>query len=79
MNYFNQIEKEKLNPIYIYIYRDGRDVDLSFKKTIIGPKHSYFTAKKWLNDQIICEKIKTNVNAFNRLKNVFLSNKRIDF
>ena len=61
MNYFDQIEREKLFPIYIYIYRDGRDVDISFKKTIIGPKHSYLIAKKWENDQELCEKIKNNV------------------
>ena len=61
MNYFDQIEREKLSPIYIYIYRDGRDVDISFKKAIIGPKHSYFIAKKWEKDQIVCEKIKNNV------------------
>ncbi len=61
MNYFDQIEREKLSPIYIYIYRDGRDVDISFKKTIIGPKHSYFIAKKWVKDQILCEKIKKNI------------------
>jgi len=64
MNYFDQIEKEKLHPTYIYIYRDGRDVDLSFKKTIIGPKHSYFIAKKWLNEQILCKKIKNKVSDF---------------
>lgn len=63
MNYFDQIEREMLFPVYIYIYRDGRDVDISFKKAIVGPKHSYFIAKKWEKDQIVCEKIKKNVSS----------------
>ena len=63
MNYFDQIEREMLFPVYIYIYRDGRDVDISFKKAIVGPKHSYFIAKKWEEDQIVCEKIKKNVSS----------------
>ena len=63
MNYFDQIEREMLFPVYIYIYRDGRDVDISFKKAIVGPKHSYFIAKKWEDDQIVCEKIKKNVSS----------------
>ena len=63
MNYFDQIEREKLSPVYIYIYRDGRDVDISFKKTIVGPKHSYLIAKKWEEDQTLCDKIKKNVSS----------------
>ena len=61
MNYYKILEKEALDPIYVYLYRDGRDVALSFKKTIIGPKHSYFIAKKWKEDQVLCNKIKTEI------------------
>lgn len=34
-------------PKYIYLYRDPRDVVLSFKKAVIGDKHPYFIAKQW--------------------------------
>lgn len=49
--YINEIEEAGLNPVYIYIYRDGRDVALSFKKAIVGPKHIYHLAKKWSTEQ----------------------------
>ncbi len=61
MNYYKMLEKEALDPIYVYLYRDGRDVALSFKKTIVGPKHSYFIAKKWKEEQILCDKIKNEI------------------
>ena len=49
--YVHEIESMKLNPFYIYLYRDGRDVALSFKKAFVGPKHVYFIAKKWKEEQ----------------------------
>lgn len=49
--YVKEIEDAGLRPLYIYIYRDGRDVALSFKKAIVGPKHIYHLAKKWLKEQ----------------------------
>ena len=60
-NYYYKLEKEGLNPIYVYLYRDGRDVALSFKNTIIGPKHTYFIADQWLKDQIMCDRIKKQI------------------
>lgn len=45
---FNQ---KGFNPKLIYLYRDGRDVALSFKNAIVGPKHIYNLAKKWSNEQ----------------------------
>lgn len=36
---------------YIYLYRDGRDVALSFKKAIVGEKHTYMIARQWHYDQ----------------------------
>ncbi len=51
--YVDQIETSGLQPIYIYIYRDGRDVALSFKKAVVGPKHIYCLAKKWRNEQAL--------------------------
>ena len=73
MNYYKMLEKEGLNPIYVYLYRDGRDVALSFKQTIIGPKHSYSIAKKWSEDQTLCARIKEEIP-----KNRFISIKYED-
>jgi hypothetical protein len=49
--YLNELERSKINPFYIHIYRDGRDVALSFLKAIVGPKHIYHLAKKWSEEQ----------------------------
>jgi len=49
--YAMDIEAKGIKPFYIYMYRDGRDVAASFKKAIVGPKHIYHIAKKWLEDQ----------------------------
>lgn len=49
--YVNEIEASGVHPFYIFLYRDGRDVALSFKKAIVGPKHIYCLAKKWKEEQ----------------------------
>lgn len=41
-------------PKFIYLYRDPRDVALSFSKAVIGDKHPYFVAQKWLELQELC-------------------------
>ena len=45
------IERTGLRPYYIYLYRDGRDVALSFQKAIVGEKHIYALAQNWMKDQ----------------------------
>ena len=42
------------NPKYIYLYRDPRDVTLSFTKAVIGEKHPYFIAQQWAELQRLC-------------------------
>jgi hypothetical protein len=32
---------------YIFLYRDGRDVAVSFRKAVVGEKHFYHIAKEW--------------------------------
>jgi hypothetical protein len=51
INYTNELEKSQFNPFYIYLYRDGRDVALSFKNAIVGEKHIFHLARKWKSDQ----------------------------
>lgn len=36
---------------YIYLYRDGRDVAVSFTKAFVGEKHFYAIAQQWKKDQ----------------------------
>jgi hypothetical protein len=52
INYFDDFEHYFSSRIkYIYIYRDGRDVALSFTKAIAGQKNHYFLAKEWARTQ----------------------------
>ncbi|MDR0429262.1 MAG: sulfotransferase [Tannerellaceae bacterium] len=51
MFYSNSIESTGIRPYYIYLYRDGREVALSFKKAIVGEKHIYALAQNWMKDQ----------------------------
>jgi len=44
--------QNRLNSFYVYLYRDGRDVALSFKKAYVGPKHIYEIAEKWNREQL---------------------------
>ncbi len=39
------------------MYRDGRDVAVSFKKAIVGEKHIYHLASQWKYDQDACIKL----------------------
>ena len=65
LNFFDNNNFRELEPIYIYIYRDGRDVASSFLKAAIGDKHIYFLAKKWYRDQKTSLKIKENCSREN--------------
>ncbi len=51
VKYLDCFSKFGFSPKLIYLYRDGRDVALSFKNAIVGPKHIYNLAKKWTNEQ----------------------------
>ena len=51
IRFADQLEENGVNPLYIHLYRDGRDVALSFKKAIVGEKHMYHIAKQWKEEQ----------------------------
>jgi hypothetical protein len=48
INYLNEIDRHfRESAKYIYLYRDGRDVAVSFRKAVVGEKHFYHIAKEW--------------------------------
>jgi len=51
IDFASKFEDFDFNPFYIYLFRDGRDVALSFKNAIVGEKHIYHLARKWKQDQ----------------------------
>jgi len=57
VHYAAELESHSPNLKYIYLYRDGRDVAVSFKKAIVGEKHIYSLAKQWKHDQDACIKL----------------------
>lgn len=59
--YTDEIEAAGVHPYYIFIYRDGRDVALSFLKAIVGPKHVYHLAGKWNLEQELSLRVKNMV------------------
>jgi 3'(2'),5'-bisphosphate nucleotidase len=54
VRYAEAMESFGNRPKYIYLYRDGRDVALSFKKAIVGDKHVYHLATQWKEAQRLC-------------------------
>lgn len=51
IQYVDEIERYFVKPRYIFLYRDGRDVALSFRKAVVGEKHIYHIAKGWAKVQ----------------------------
>jgi len=51
IHYAAELEQYSTPPRYIHLFRDGRDVALSFKKAIVGEKHSYHLAQQWKSEQ----------------------------
>lgn len=63
VNYYRELEASGIAPFYIHIFRDGRDVALSFMKAPVGPKHVYFLAEKWKQEQELSLQLRALVGA----------------
>ncbi len=49
--YFIPAIEKDIQPFYIHLVRDGRDVAASFKRAIVGEKHIYHLAMQWRKEQ----------------------------
>jgi Sulfotransferase family len=61
INYIKEIEAYFRKPKYIYLYRDGRDVAVSFRKAVVGEKHYYHIAKEWAATQEIALNLRNKI------------------
>ena len=61
--YLPEIDNYFTNAKYIYLYRDGRDVAVSFHKAVVGEKHFYHIAKEWNEAQQLALDFSRNVPA----------------
>lgn len=62
IKYANEIVSHFDNPKFIYLYRDGRDVALSFQKAVVGEKHIYNIAKEWTETQQMALDLKNKIS-----------------
>ena len=69
IKFVNDIEDYFDKPKYIYLYRDGRDVALSFKKAVVGEKHIYNIATNWAKTQEIAINLREQIES-NRIFSV---------
>ena len=63
VHYLPQIESFFPDARYLYIYRDGRDVALSFRKAVVGEKSFYHIAKSWHKEQQLAMAHRETVNG----------------
>ncbi len=54
IKYAKELDAYFGDPKYIYLYRDGRDVTLSFTKAVTGDKPCCIIAQKWAELQRLC-------------------------
>lgn len=63
INYLEDIENYFGNDArYIYLFRDGRDVALSFRKAVVGEKHFYHIAREWGSTQRLALKMRERID-----------------
>ena len=62
VHYASELDAHSPDLKYIYLYRDGRDVAVSFKKAIVGEKHIYHLANQWKYDQDACIKLAESID-----------------
>lgn len=62
IKYLYDIESFFGTPRYIYLYRDGRDVAVSFRKAVVGEKHYYHIAKEWAETQELALKYRREID-----------------
>ncbi len=63
VHFLPQIETFFPDARYIYIYRDGRDVAVSFRKAVVGEKSFYHIARQWHEEQQLALGLKDRVDA----------------
>ncbi|MGZ3926012.1 MAG: sulfotransferase family protein [Mucilaginibacter sp.] len=63
VHYSDELESHNPDLKYIYLYRDGRDVAVSFKKAIVGEKHIYHLASQWKYDQEACIRLSERIES----------------
>jgi LPS sulfotransferase NodH len=51
VNYGEDLERYFKDAKFLYLYRDGRDVAVSFAKAVVGEKHYYHIGKDWAATQ----------------------------
>jgi hypothetical protein len=56
-----RVEPAESDAKYIYLYRDGRDVAVSFRKAVVGEKHSYHIAKEWAGTQRLALRLREKI------------------
>jgi Sulfotransferase family len=61
--YLPEIEDYFDGAKYIYLYRDGRDVAVSFSKAVVGEKHFYHIAKEWDEAQRLALDFRSKIPA----------------
>ncbi len=61
VNFYKEIESNGMKPYYIHLVRDGRDVASSFKKTLVGEKHTYHLANIWKENFLLAKEVFKNV------------------
>jgi len=57
-----QIDAYFREPRYLYLYRDGRDVAVSFQKAVVGEKHFYHIAKEWAATQRLALRLRREID-----------------
>ena len=62
VHYASELDAHSPDLKYVYLYRDGRDVAVSFKKAIVGEKHIYHLANQWKYDQDACIKLAETID-----------------